>query len=314
MLLPRSRAITMTRRQAMLTGAALPVAAGLAAFPGLLRAQEMAVAALPTHRDFALGEMRVTTLLAGSRQVPDPQTIFGTNVPAGEFAEVSAANFIPADVAQFFFTPTVVNTGAAVILFDTGLDAGGITAALAAAGYAPEDITHVVLTHMHGDHIGGLTDADGNVTFANAAYVTGQTEYDHWAGQANAGFDAKVRPLAERMSFIGDGAAVTSGITGIDAPGHTPGHMAYRLESDGEQMMLIADAANHYVWSLAYPDWEVSFDADKAAAAATRRMLLGMAATDRIPLIGYHMPFPAAGYVETRGEGFHYVPVSYQFM
>ena len=100
----------------------------------------------------------------------------------------------------------------------------------------------------------------------------------------------------------------------MDAPGHTPGHMAFMLESGGAQMLLMADAANHYVWSLAYPDWEVSFDADKAAAAATRRMLLGMAATDRIPLIGYHMPFPAAGYVEARGEGFHYVPVSYQFM
>ena len=314
MLLPPARTITMTRRQALFTGAALPIAAGLAALPGMLRAQEMAVAALPTHRDFALGQMRVTTLLAGSRAVPDPQTIFGTNVPAAEFAEVSAANFIPADVAQFFFTPTVVNTGSEVILFDTGLDAGGITAALGAAGYAPEDITHVVLTHMHGDHIGGLSDEAGNVTFANAAYIAGQTEYDHWAGQANEGFDAKVRPLADRMSFIGDGGAVTSGITGMDAPGHTPGHMAFMLESGGAQMLLMADAANHYVWSLAYPDWEVSFDADKAAAAATRRMLLGMAATDRIPLIGYHMPFPAAGYVEARGEGFHYVPVSYQFM
>jgi len=304
----------MTRRQAMLTGAALPLAAGLSALPGLLRAQETAVAALPTHRDFALGQMRVTTLLAGSRPVPDPQNIFGTNVSAEEFAEVSAANFIPADVAQFFFTPTVVNTGSEVILFDTGLDAGGITSALAAAGYAPGDITHVVLTHMHGDHIGGLSDEAGNVTFADAAYITGQTEYDHWAGQANEGFDAKVRPLADRISFIGDGGAVTSGITGIDAPGHTPGHMAFMLDSGGEQMMLIADAANHYVWSLAYPDWEVSFDADKAAAAATRRALLGMAAADRIPLIGYHMPFPAAGYIEARGDGFHYVPVSYQFM
>src|SRR5690606_15761635 len=165
------------------------------------------------------------------------------------------------------FTPTVVNTGSEVILFDTGPDAGGMTAGLAAAGYAPEDITHVVLTHMHGDHIGGLTDEAGNITFANAAYTTGQTEYDHWAAQANEGFDTKVRPLADRMSFIGGGTSVTSGITGIDAPGHTPGHMAYMLDSGDKQMLLIADTANHYVWSLAYPDWEVSFDADKAAAA-----------------------------------------------
>src|SRR5690606_40574863 len=72
------------------------------------------------------------------------------------------------------------------------------------------DITHVVLTHMHGDHIGGLTDEAGNITFANAAYTTGQTEYDHWAGQANEGFDTKVRPLADRMNFIGRSEEHTS--------------------------------------------------------------------------------------------------------
>ena len=79
--------------------------------------------------------------------------------------------------------------------------------------------------------------------------------------------------------------------------------------------MIMADTANHYVWSLAYPDWEVRFDADKAAAAATRRRLLDMLATDRIPMTGYHMPFPGTGYVDTRADGrFHYVPTSYQFM
>jgi len=76
--------------------------------------------------------------------------------------------------------------------------------------------------------------------------------------------------------------------------------------------VLIADTANHYVWSLAYPDWEVRFDRDKAAAAATRRRVLDMLATDRVPFVGYHMPFPAVGFVETREDGFRYVPHSYQ--
>ncbi len=113
-------------------------------------------------------------------------------------------------------------------------------------------------------------------------------------------------------SFIGDGGEVTSGITGMAAFGHTPGHMVYRIESGGQQLMLIADMTNHYVWSLAYPDWEVRFDMDKAAAAATRRSVLGMLAADKVPMIGYHMPFPGMGYVETAGEGLRYVPVSYQ--
>ncbi len=303
----------LTRRQTLLAGAALPFA-GLAAF-GTKATAAAHAASLPQFRDFTLGDFKVTTLLAGSRAVENPHEIFGINVDDETFAAESAANFITPDVAQFFFTPTVVNTGTEVILFDTGLNAGGTVAALTAAGYTPDAVTHVVLTHMHGDHIGGMTDDAGALTFANAAYITGQTEYDHWAAAGNDGFNAKVLPFADRFTFIGDGGAVRSGITGMAAFGHTPGHMGYMLESGGKQLVLMADTANHYVYSLANPEWEVSFDADKSAAAATRKSVLGMAATDRIPLIGYHMPFPGLGFVETRGEGgFRFVPHSYQLM
>ena len=299
----------LTRRQTLLAGAALP----MAATPSLVSAQAPA-AALPTHRDFTLGDFKVTTLLVGSRSVEGPQGIFGMNVDAETFEEVSAANFLPTDAAQFFFTPTVVNTGSEVILFDTGLNTDGTGAALSAAGYSPADVTHVVITHMHGDHIGGLSNDAGEETFTNAAYITGQIEFDHWAGAENENFEAKVRPLANKFTCIGDGDTVRSGITATATYGHTPGHMAYRLESGGKQLLLMADMANHHVWSLAYPDWEVRFDMDKEAAAATRRRVLDMVATDRIPLIGYHMPFPGMGFVETRGDGFHYVPHSYQLI
>ncbi len=303
---------SISRRQALLATASAPVA--LAA-PGFAMADGHAAKkmSMSKARGFQLGDLQVTTLLAGTTPREAPHSIFGLNVGDDEFAKVSADNFIGTDSAQFYFTPTVISNGSEVILFDTGLNPAGITAALADAGYAPGDITHVVLTHMHGDHVGGLMN-DGTPTFANAAYITGQIEYDHWAAAGNDGFDAKVKPLADKMSFIGDGDSVVSGVTAMAAFGHTPGHMTYMLESGGKQLLLMADLANHYVWSLAYPDWEVKFDADKAAAAATRRKVLGMVATDKIPVIGYHMPFPAAGFVETRDDGFHYVPVSYQMM
>lgn len=305
---------TMTRRTALAGGAAMPLLAGL----GIGSPAQAGGHAAPKNaiqNTFARGEFQVSTLLAGTRPVEDIQSIFGMNVSAEEFAEVSAENFIPADTAQFFFTPTVIRTGSEVVLFDAGLSAEGTVAALNEAGIEAGDVTIVVITHMHGDHIGGLTNDAGNATFPNARYVTGQIEFDHWAAQENERFEAKVRPFADNMTFLGDGDDVVSGITAVSAFGHTPGHMNYMVESGGEQVLLMADTANHYVWSLGYPEWEVRFDMDKAAAAATRKKILGMVAADRIPLIGYHMPFPGMGFVETRGEGgFRYVPTSYQMM
>jgi glyoxylase-like metal-dependent hydrolase (beta-lactamase superfamily II) len=186
-------------------------------------------------------------------------------------------------------------------------------AALEAAGYSADQVDTVVLTHMHGDHIGGLM-TDGAPTFSNASYVTGQTEYDFWADAGNEGFDNMVRPLADKMTFLQDGGDVTGGVTAMAAFGHTPGHMAYMIENGGQQLVLGADFANHYVWSLAHPEWEVKFDRDKEAAAETRKRILDMLAADNIPFVGYHMPWPGVGYVDTRGGGYHYVPHTYQLL
>jgi glyoxylase-like metal-dependent hydrolase (beta-lactamase superfamily II) len=302
---------TLSRRAALAGAAALPLAA--AAASTARAAAPLVGAGMSPFQRVKLGGFDVTTVLAGTRAVEGPHNIFGLNVDADTFGTVSAAARIPTDVSQFFFTPTVVNTGSALVLFDTGLSAEGTTAALAAAGYTPDQIDVVVLTHMHGDHIGGLMTGDA-ATFANARYVTGQAEFDAWSKTDNEGFNTKVKPLADKMTFLDDGGSVASGITAMAAFGHTPGHMAYMIESDSKQLVLGADFANHYVWSLANPDWEVKFDMDKTAAAVTRRRILDMLAADAIPFVGYHMPWPAFGYVETAGDNFAYVPHSYQLM
>lgn len=298
----------LTRRHFIATGAALPLASTLG-LPALAQTPSPAV----QHHAVTLGSFQVASLLAGQNVTDSPRDLFAANVSDEEFARVSEENFIPADRAQFVFTPTVVNTGSEIVLFDTGLNAAGMTAALAAAGYTPDQIDTVIITHMHGDHIGGLTGEDGSETFANARYLTAEAEFDAWAAAGNDGFEAKVRPLAEKFSFLGDGDSAASGITAMAAFGHTPGHMVYMLDSGGAQLLIFADTANHYVWSLAYPEWEFSFDMDKAMAATSRRRILDMLATDRIPMIGYHMPFPGIGYVKTRDDGFDYEPASYQF-
>lgn len=313
--------LIISRRHALLGAATGALAA--ATLPGAVGTAsakaEMKGATTAPYARFKLGGFEVTTLLSGSAvRDGDPQGTFAMNVEKSTFEEVSKENFLPTDVAKFFFTPTLVNTGAELVLFDAGLggETPGIVPALQGAGYTPDQVDIVVLTHMHPDHIGGLM-MKGNPTFPNARYVTGSKEYDFWSPMGEDNRIGKlmisnVKPLAEKMTFIKGGDSVVSGITAVAANGHTPGHMCYRLESDGKQMMLLADLANHYVWSLAYPDWEVRFDMDKEAAAKARRDILSMVAAERMPIVGYHLPFPALGYVATRDNGFRYVPESYQ--
>ncbi|TPP12024.1 MBL fold metallo-hydrolase [Rhizobium glycinendophyticum] len=280
-----------------------------------------------THR-FNVGKFEVLVVKDGARPSGKPQETFGTNQTPEVVGALLEANFLPADNFVNSFAPVLVNTGSDVILFDTGMGEAGranglgrLAEGLTAAGYKREDVTIVVLTHMHGDHIGGLMEG-GQPAFPNARYVTGQAEYDFWVDPARAGTPAEngqkgvlanVKPLAEKMTFIGDGGEVVSGITGMAAFGHSPGHMIYRLESDGRQLVLTADTANHFVLSLQRPDWEVRFDMDKAAAAATRKRVFDMIATDKLAFLGYHMPFPAVGYAEKIEEGYRFVPKAYQF-
>lgn len=299
---------SISRRGLLGAAAALPLAplAAHAAAP-------MLGASFAQHRRFQLGDFEVTTILAGTTPREDPQSIFGMNVSAEEFAAVSAEHFLSTEMSQFYFTPSLVNTGSELILFDTGLNAAATVGVLAGAGYSPDQVDRVVITHMHGDHIGGLL-TDGAPTFANASYLAGQVEFDHWAAADNERFEGSVRPLADQFTLIADEAEVAPGITALLAAGHTPGHLTFRLESAGQGLMILGDLANHPVWSLAHPDWEVRFDMDKAAAAASRRRILGLAAADRVPVIGYHMPFPAVGYVDTSGDGFRWVPETGQLM
>ncbi|MCW1919894.1 MBL fold metallo-hydrolase [Rhodobacter sp. KR11] len=298
----------LTRRMVLASGAAASLT------PFLAQAQApMLGASTPLHYRFTLGAFEVTPLLAGTGTRDKPQETFGLNATPEEFAALSAENLIPADRSQNFFTPTLVNTGKELVLFDTGLNPEGLLAALTSAGYTADQVDVVVLTHMHGDHIGGIAGAAG-VTFAKARYVTGAIEHNHWSGAANEGFDKLIKPLNDKFTFLDAGQDVVSGITSVEAYGHTPGHFAYHIESAGQRLMLTADMTNHAVWSLARPDWEVKFDMDKTAAATTRRRILGQLAADKTAFVAYHLPFPALGYVETRGEGFAHIPMSYQLI
>ena len=309
----------INRRTGLLLGTGALAAPYLVsgARPALAKADMMG-ASRPDHMRFVLGDFEVTTIFDGFAQFPGPHPIFGQDQSAEDVAALVEANNLSADMMDIGFTTTMVNTGNELILFDTGNDgnkrptAGKTRAHMAKAGYTPEDVDIVVLTHFHGDHIGGMM-VDGEAAYPNARYVTSATEYDHWIKAENALALSNVKPFAEKMSFIKAGEDVVSGVTAVAAYGHTPGHTVYHIESGGERVLIAADTANHFVASLERPDWHVKFDMDKEAAAATRKKIFGMVAADNIPFIGYHMPYPAVGYVAENGVGgYRYTPVSYQ--
>ena len=280
----------------------------------------------PVHR-FKLGSFEVTTILDGAQIRPAISPPFAIDQDADTIAAHARANLLPSDKMEHMFTPTIVNTGKSLVLFDTGNGAmrrdagvGLLRDRLALAGYKPQDIDIVAFTHVHPDHIGGIREGD-DLAFPRARYVIGETEFNEWSRgdrippqrkENRELFERLVVPLADKMTFLKPGDDVVAGIRAVEAFGHSLGHMAYLVESDGDVALIWGDITNHYVFSLQRPDWPVAFDDDKDQAVATRKRILDMAATDGLAVVGFHMPFPAVGFVEVLNGVYRWLPASYQ--
>lgn len=278
------------------------------------------------HR-FVLGEIEITAILDGAMLMGICPP-FLLDESDEEVAGIARAAHLPTDRLENNFVPVVVNTGQTLVLIDTGCGhyrrdngAGLLRERLAEAGYAPEDIDVVALTHVHPDHIGGLWEGR-DLAFPNAQLMIGRREYDAWKSgsdipEQRAGnremFLEIVAPLEDRFRFLEDGEQIAPGVTAEAAFGHSAGHMMFRVESAGQQALIWADVANHYVFSVEHPDSKVGFDDDKDMAIATRNRVLTDAADTGVLVVGHHMPFPAVGYVMRRSDGgFRWVPATYQ--
>ena len=280
----------------------------------------------PSVYRFKLGEFEITNFLDGFLERP-PHPTYAGNLPAEKVAEVAKANGVSPTKFEHVYVNTLVNTGKELVLFDTGNgksrdpNLGKLRALLAEAGYKPEQVDIVVITHGHPDHINGLVDGD-KPAYPNARYIFGEVEFDFWkkgenvreARKANREQFVKVAvPLAEKSTFVKNEGEVAGGIRAIPTFGHSPGHMSYHVESQGQRLLIWGDVSNHYIFSIQQPEWQASFDDDKDAAIATRKRVFDMAATDKLPVVGYHLPFPALGFVERAGTSYRWVPAGNQF-
>lgn len=301
--------------------------ATLLAAPGLVGALPAAAALpfsgrqAPGYYRLKVGEYEVTVVNDGFNRRPNPGEGFVRNADRAAVEAALARDFLPTGHLDIPYNIAFVNTGRALILFDAGT--GGLLAPTAgtmwenmqAAGIAPEAVDRIVFTHFHGDHISGLVTREGQARFPNAELVVPDPEWTFWMGdrapaQAAAMVKSRFAPYpAGRIRRVAPDAEVAPGIRGLPTHGHTPGHTSWLVQSGGAALIVLGDVTNHPAVNLRNPGWHIVFDMDAAAAEATRRRLFDQAAADRIPILGYHWPFPALGHVRKEGAGYEWVPL-----
>jgi glyoxylase-like metal-dependent hydrolase (beta-lactamase superfamily II) len=321
--------MTQFTRRTVLTAAAATSVAALAGPTATQAAAPLAGNQAPSFYRSKLGDFEITVVNDGARAIPLPPT-FVRNVSNAEVLAAAEAAYMPKGSIVAPFNPIVVNTGAKLVLIDTGYGPGVaptvglLLATLAAAGIDPKAIDIVLISHMHGDHILGLKTPDGALAFPNAEIKVPAVDWTYWMSDENMskapegfqkasfGFNRKIfSNLADKVTRYDWGKEVAPGITAVEASGHTPGHTAFVIASGSGRLFFQGDVSNVPDLFLRNPEWQVMFDSEPEKAVTTRRRIYDMASTEKILVAGYHFPFPGLGYIEKAGTGYRLVPAAW---
>lgn len=322
--------MTELNRRTLLAGASALTAAALAATGSAVPARAAAPLAGKQGGFFRykVGSFEVTAISDGI-WLRDLDAGFVKNAPLADVEKTLADAYAPAGKIPIPFTALVVNTGSKLVALDTGTGgrlaptSGSYMDGLAAAGIDPKDVDAVVISHFHPDHINGIRTKDDQLVFPNAEVMVSEPEWSFWmddakmsnAPDAMKGAFANVRrvfgSIAKDVTRFDPGKEVVSGITTIAAYGHTPGHTAFAISSDNKSFMTVVDSTNNADLFVRNPEWQAIFDMDGNMAVENRKRLLDRAAADKIPVAGYHWPFPAVGYVTKEGSGYRLNPVTW---
>ena len=275
-----------------------------------------------------VGDIEVTALLDG--YIDLDESLF-VGLDAARASDLAEAAFHEPGAQRTPVAAYLINTGKQRILIDTGTsnvrgpNLGWVPDSLAAAGYGPEDIDILALTHLHPDHVNGAILSDGSATYPNAELVISETEHRFWQDDglmAQASERAKgnfigarngVAPYRDRLRLISDDAEITPGLRAQLLPGHTPGHTGFRIDSGASSLLIWGDITHLAAYQFPEPGWGLTFDTDVELARKTRARVLDQAATDRIMIAGMHLPFPGFGHVARDGIGYRFAPAEWPY-
>ena len=315
---PKVSARSLTRRAAVGGLSALGAAAVLR--PTIAHAQER------EHR-FNVGAAEITVLSDGTMAMPfswvlpdrEPAQIAAVFQDVGRSSSDASGQTLQVNVA-------LIRIGRELILVDSGAgpdfapQRGKLTERMANAGIAPEAITQLIFTHAHPDHFWGAIDPlDGGPLFAKARHFMPVVERDYWLQPgieasmpeavrgAALGTQRRLKELGDRIETYKVGVEVAPGITALDTAGHTPGHVSLLLQSGSSRLLIGGDVLTDAALSFARPDWRWGAGADADQAIAARKRMLDLLATDKIPLLAYHVPWPGLGRVERSGAAYRFV-------
>jgi glyoxylase-like metal-dependent hydrolase (beta-lactamase superfamily II) len=312
------------------------VAALMAMLASIVAVPNGALAAPPQHGDqvpgfyrLKVGDLEVTALYDGTAAF-DPHWLNGTKATMDGVVKALQEDPHMLDVVDMCF---LVNTVKQVILVDAGAGTwwgggalGRLAGSLRSAGYTPEEVDIVLVTHLHSDHVGGLTTQDGKRVFPNADVYVAKAESDFWLSPeiaAKAPKDAQpffqsaqaiAAPYikAGKWHTFSGSELIVEGMQLVALPGHTPGHTGYEFLSKGQKILFWGDIVHAQRVQLQHPEVTVVFDIDQTAAAATRNQLLARLARENVLIATPHTSlFPALGRLHKEGSGYSWVPVVY---
>jgi glyoxylase-like metal-dependent hydrolase (beta-lactamase superfamily II) len=292
-------------------------------------AAPMAKTQAPGYFRMMLGAFEITSISDGTVALPVDKLL---NAPVAQTQQALAKAFVSAPL-ETSVNAYLINTGSQLVLVDAGAGSvfgptlGKLVANLKLSGYTPEQVDAILITHLHGDHAGGLM-AGAERIFPNAKVYLDQKEADYWLSKSlmeqaaedkKGGFQTAMNALnpyvaAKKLApFKGD-SQILPGIKARASYGHTAGHSAYEVESEGQKLLLIGDLIHVAAVQMQHPEITIAFDSDQASAAKTRAMVFAQAAKDGLLIGATHLQFPGLGHLSTSHKGYRWLPLNYTQM